>query len=193
MFKQSSKFLECVGNNIFDTEKPNKEEALLDLLFTNRGTGWECAGGSWLGWQWPWNYRVRDLKRGRKENSKIKTLDFRKTDFSKHSKLLACPPRRQVRGEKEPRITDYFKEIILRMQKQVFLMQWKNGNCNRRPAWVASNLLKELNLEKESYKKWKVGYITREEYKGIAWVSREKVRKTKAQLEIQLAKGHKRQ
>ncbi|EMP26075.1 hypothetical protein UY3_16845 [Chelonia mydas] len=50
-------------------------------------------------------------------------------------------------------------------------------------------------IKKESYKKWKLGQITKDEYKQITQVCRDKIRKAKAQNEIKLArdiKGNKK-
>ncbi|CAM2095472.1 unnamed protein product [Caretta caretta] len=45
-----------------------------------------------------------------------------------------------------------------------------------------------LNIKKEAYKKWKVGHMTREEYKNIARACRNDIRRAKSHLELQLAR-----
>ncbi|CAM4531595.1 unnamed protein product [Caretta caretta] len=48
--------------------------------------------------------------------------------------------------------------------------------------------LRILNIKKEAYKKWKVGQMTREEYKNTAWACRNEIRRAKSHLELQLAR-----
>ncbi|CAM5165400.1 unnamed protein product [Natator depressus] len=45
-----------------------------------------------------------------------------------------------------------------------------------------------LNTKKEAYKKWKIGQMTREEYKNIARACRSEIKKPKSHLEVQLAR-----
>ncbi|CAM4497687.1 unnamed protein product [Lepidochelys kempii] len=45
-----------------------------------------------------------------------------------------------------------------------------------------------LNTKKKAYKKWKIGQMTREEYKNIARACRSEIRKAKSHLELQLAR-----
>ncbi|CAM2109003.1 unnamed protein product [Caretta caretta] len=46
----------------------------------------------------------------------------------------------------------------------------------------------DLKHKKEAYKKWKVGHVTREEYKNIARACRNEIRRAKSHLELQLAR-----
>ncbi|EMP37015.1 Phosphoribosyltransferase domain-containing protein 1 [Chelonia mydas] len=59
------------------------------------------------------------------------------------------------------------------------------------PAWLNREIFGELKHKKEAYKKWKLGQMTREEYKNIAQACRGVIRKAKAQLELQLARDRK--
>ncbi|CAM5082708.1 unnamed protein product [Natator depressus] len=82
----------------------------------------------------------------------------------------------------------YFKESLLRLQGQTIPMCRKNSKYGRRPAWLHSEILADLNHKKEAYKKWKIGQMTREEYKNIARARRSEIRKAKSHLELQLAR-----
>ncbi|CAM4575936.1 unnamed protein product [Lepidochelys kempii] len=64
----------------------------------------------------------------------------------------------------------------------------KNSKYGRRPAWLNSEILADLKHRKEAYKKWKIGQMTREEYKNIANACRSEIRKAKSHLELQLAR-----
>ncbi|CAM5085424.1 unnamed protein product, partial [Natator depressus] len=83
----------------------------------------------------------------------------------------------------------YFKESLLRLQGQTIPMCRKNSKYGRRPAWLNSEILADLKHKKEAYKKWKIGKMTRDEYKNIARACRSEIRKAKSQLQLQLARG----
>ncbi|CAM4670315.1 unnamed protein product [Caretta caretta] len=82
----------------------------------------------------------------------------------------------------------YFKESLLRLQGQTIPMCRKNSKYGRRPAWLNSEILAALKYKKEAYKKWKIGQMTRDEYKNIARACRSEIRKAKSHLELQLAR-----
>lgn len=51
----------------------------------------------------------------------------------------------------------------------------KKGRKNRkRPRWLHQKLFNDLKIQKESYKKWKLGQIAKEKHKRIAQASRKK-------------------
>ncbi|CAM4534454.1 unnamed protein product [Lepidochelys kempii] len=81
----------------------------------------------------------------------------------------------------------YFKESLLRLQGQTIPMSRKNSKYGRRPAWLNGEILEDLK-HKKAYKKWKVGHMTREEYKNIARACRNEIRRAKSHLELQLAR-----
>uniref|UniRef100_A0A8C3XX76 Structural maintenance of chromosomes flexible hinge domain containing 1 n=1 Tax=Chelydra serpentina TaxID=8475 RepID=A0A8C3XX76_CHESE len=63
----------------------------------------------------------------------------------------------------------------------------KKSKYGRRPAWLNSEILARLKHKKAAYKKWKIGQMTREEYKNIVQACRSEIRKAKSHLELQLA------
>ncbi|CAM5091337.1 unnamed protein product, partial [Natator depressus] len=64
----------------------------------------------------------------------------------------------------------------------------KNSKYGKRPASLNSEILADLEHKKEAYKKWRIGQMTREEYKNIARGCRSEIRKAKSYLELQLAR-----
>ncbi|CAM4705653.1 unnamed protein product [Lepidochelys kempii] len=62
----------------------------------------------------------------------------------------------------------------------------KNSKYGRRPAWLNSKILAALKYKKEAYKKWKIGQMTRDEYKNIARSCRSEIRKAKSHRELKL-------
>ncbi|CAM4553989.1 unnamed protein product [Caretta caretta] len=64
----------------------------------------------------------------------------------------------------------------------------KNSKYGRRPAWLNSEILADLKHKKEAYKMWKIGQMTRKEYKHVARACRNEIRRAKSHLELQLAR-----
>ncbi|CAM5168179.1 unnamed protein product [Natator depressus] len=98
------------------------------------------------------------------------------------------PWENNMRGKGVQESWLYFKESLLRLQGQTILMCRKNSKYGRRPAWLNSEILADLKYKKEAYKKWKIGQMTRDEYKNIARACRSEIRKAKSHLELQLAR-----
>ncbi|CAM5130495.1 unnamed protein product, partial [Natator depressus] len=190
--RQSRKFLENVGDNFLVQvlEEPTRGRALLDLLLTNQEelVGEAKVDGNLGGSDHEW-VEFRILTQGRKESSRIQTLDFRKADFDSLRELIGRIPwenNMTKEGVQDSRL--YFKESLLRLQGQTIPMCRKNSKYGRRPAWLNSEILADLKHKKEAYKKWKIGQMTREDYKSIARACRSEIRKAKSHLELQLAR-----
>ncbi|CAM4614120.1 unnamed protein product [Lepidochelys olivacea] len=131
----------------------------------------------------------RFLTQGRKESSRIWTLDFRKADFDSLRELMGrIPWENNVRGKGVWESWLYFKESLWGLQGQTIQMCRKNSKYGRRPAWLNSEILADLKHKKEAYKKWKIGQMTRDEYKNIARACRSEIREAKSHLELQLAR-----
>ncbi|CAM2100783.1 unnamed protein product [Caretta caretta] len=185
--RQSRKFFESVGDSFLlqVLEEPTRGRALLDLLLTNqeatvdenlRGSDHEMV-----------DFRI--LTQERKESSRIRTLDFRKADFDSLMELMGripCENNMSGKGVQESWL--YCKESLLRFQGQTIPMCRKISKYGRQPAWLNSEILADLKDKKEAYKKWKIGQMTREEYKNIAQACRSEIRKAKLHLELQLAR-----
>ncbi|XP_074986240.1 uncharacterized protein LOC142072657 [Caretta caretta] len=190
--RQSRKFLESVGDNFLAQvlEEPTRGGAFLDLLLTNRV---ELVGEAKvdrnLGGSDHELVEFRILTQGRKVSSTIRTLDFRKADFdSLRERMARIPWGTNLKGKGVQESWLYFKESLLRLQGQTIPMSRKNSKYGRRPAWLNGEILADLKHKKEAYKKWKVGHMTREEYKNIARACRNVIRRAKSHLELQLAR-----
>ncbi|CAM5095950.1 unnamed protein product [Natator depressus] len=130
----------------------------------------------------------RILTQGRKESSRIQTLDFRKADFDSLRELMGkIPWENNMRGKGVQESWLYFKVSLLTLQGQTIPMCRKNSKYGRQPAWLNNEILAALKYKKEAYK-WKIGQMTRDEYKNIAWACRSEIRKAKSHLELQLAR-----
>ncbi|CAM5113306.1 unnamed protein product [Natator depressus] len=190
--RQSRKFLESVGDNFLAQVlgEPTRGGAFLDLLLTNRVelVGEAKVDGN-LGGSDHELVEFRILTQGRKVSSRIRTLDFRKADFdSLRERMARIPWGTNMKGKGVQESWLYFKESLLRLQGQTIPMSRKNSKYGRRPAWLNGEILADLKHKKEAYKKWKVGHMTREEYKNIARACRKDIRRAKSHLELQLAR-----
>ncbi|CAM5177685.1 unnamed protein product [Eretmochelys imbricata] len=190
--RQSRKFLESVGDNFLVQvlEEPTRGRALLDLLLTNREelVGETKVDGN-VGGSDQEMVEFRILTQGRKESSRIRTLDFRKAHFDSLRELMGrIPWQNNMRRKGVQKSWLYFKESLLRLQGQTIPMCRKNSKHGRQPAWLNSEILADLKHKKETYKKWKIGQMTRDEYKNIARACRSEIRKAKSHLELQRAR-----
>ncbi|CAM4574228.1 unnamed protein product [Lepidochelys olivacea] len=190
--RQSRKFLENVGDNFLVQvlEEPTRGRAFLNLLLTNREdlVGEAKVDGN-LGCSDHELVEFKILTQGRKVSSRIRTLDFRKADFDSLRELMGrIPWGNNMRGKGVQESWLYFKESLMRLQGQTIPMCRKNSKYGRRQAWLNSEILVDLKHKKEAYKKWKIGQMTREEYKNVARACRNEIRRAKSHLALQLAR-----
>ncbi|KAK4820693.1 hypothetical protein QYF61_003613 [Mycteria americana] len=178
--KQSRRFLECVAD-IFLTQlvsEPTREGAPLDLLFTNReGLVSHVMVGGRLG--------QSDHEMG---VSRTATLDFRRADFGLFRRLVdRVPWEAALKGKGVQEGWTLFKEKVLKAQDQAVPRFQKTSWWGRRPAWLNRELWLELRKKRRVYDLWKKGQASQEDYKGVARLCREKIRRAKAELELNLA------
>uniref|UniRef100_A0A8B9VG58 Reverse transcriptase domain-containing protein n=1 Tax=Anas zonorhyncha TaxID=75864 RepID=A0A8B9VG58_9AVES len=124
----------------------------------------------------------------RKGTSKTTALDFRRADFELLRTLVGGVPWEVVlkgRGVQEG--WALFKRQILMAQERSVPMCPKMSQRGRRPAWLNRELWLELRRKKRVYNLWKIGQATKEDYKDVARLCRDKIRKAKAHLELNLA------
>ncbi|KAK4823601.1 hypothetical protein QYF61_003801 [Mycteria americana] len=81
----------------------------------------------------------------------------------------------------------FFKEEVLKAQERAVPRCRKTSRRGRRPAWLTRELWLELRKKRRVYDLWKKGRETQEDYKGVARLCREKIRRAKAELELNLA------
>ncbi|KAK4819046.1 hypothetical protein QYF61_024685 [Mycteria americana] len=81
----------------------------------------------------------------------------------------------------------FFKEEVLKAQERAVPRCRKTSRRGRRPAWLTRELWLELRKKRRVYDLWKKGRATQDDYKGVARLCREKIRRAKAELELSLA------
>ncbi|KAK4811010.1 hypothetical protein QYF61_015714 [Mycteria americana] len=166
--KQSRRFLECVADNFLTqlVSEPTREGAPLDLLFTNReGLMSHVMVGGHLGQSD--HEMIEFLICGKAERgvSKTATLDFRRADFGLFRRLVERVPwEAALMGKGVQEGWTFFKEEVLKAQEQAIPRR-----------------------KRRVYDLWKKGRATQEDYKGVARLCREKIRRAKAELELNLA------
>ncbi|KAK4829261.1 hypothetical protein QYF61_002653 [Mycteria americana] len=189
--KQSRRFLECVADNFLTqlVREPTREGAPLDLLFTNReGLVSHVMVGGRLGQSD--HKMIEFLIRGEaaREVSKTATLDFQRADFGLFRRLVERVPWEAALMDKGVQEGwTFFKEEVLKAQEQAVPRYRKTSRWGRRPAWLTRELWLELRKKRRVYDLWKKGRATQEDYKGVARLCREKMRRAKAELELSLA------
>ncbi|KAK4811295.1 hypothetical protein QYF61_023347 [Mycteria americana] len=116
-------------------------------------------------------------------------MDFQRADFGLFRTLVERVPWETVlKGKGVQEGWAFFKKEVLKAQDQAVPMCRKTNQQGRRPAWLNGELLLGLRKKKKrAYHFWKKGQATQEEYRDLVKSSREKIRKAKAQLELNLA------
>ncbi|KAK4823485.1 LOW QUALITY PROTEIN: hypothetical protein QYF61_002549 [Mycteria americana] len=188
--KQSRRFLDCVADNFLTqlVSEPTREGAPLDLLFTNReGLVSHAIVGGCLGQND--HEMIEFLIRGEAARgvSKTATLDFRRADFGLFRRLVERVPwEAALMGKGVQEGWTFFKEEVLKAQERAVPRCRKTSRQGRRPAWLTRELWLELRKKRRVYDLWKKGRATQEDYKGVARLCREKIRRAKAELKLNL-------
>ena len=68
----------------------------------------------------------------------------------------------------------------------------KSGKEGKRQIWQKWDQLVKQESKKKMHKQWKQGQLSREEYRDATRPCKDRVRKTKVQLELGLARGTKK-
>ncbi|KAK4812550.1 hypothetical protein QYF61_008895 [Mycteria americana] len=189
--KQSRRFLERVADNFLTqlVSEPTREGAPLDLLFTNReGLVSDVMVGGCLGQSDHEMIEFLICGEVARGVSKTATLDFRRADFGLFRRLVERVPwEAALMGKGVQEGWTFFKEEVLKAQEQAVPRCRKTSRWGRRPAWLTRELWLELRRKRRVYDLWKKGRATQEDYKGVARLCREKIRRAKAELELSLA------
>ena len=115
-------------------------------------------------------------------------MDFRRADFGLFRSLVDRVPWEAVlKGKGVQEGWTFFKKEILKAQEQAVPMCRNRSQQGRRPAWLNRELWLELRKKRRLYDLWKKGQATQEDYKDVVRLCREKIRRAKAQLELNLA------
>ncbi|KAK4823211.1 hypothetical protein QYF61_027358 [Mycteria americana] len=120
--------------------------------------------------------------------SKTATLDFRRADFGLFRRLVKRVPwEAALMGKGVQEGWTFFKEEVLKAQEWAVPWCRKMNQRGRPPAWLTRELWLKLRRKRRVYDLWKKGRATQEDYKGVARLCREKIRRAKAELELNLA------
>ncbi|KAK4816346.1 hypothetical protein QYF61_015660 [Mycteria americana] len=167
--KQSRRFLECVEDNFLTQlgSEPTRGGASLDLLFTNReGLVGVVVVGGHLQLS---NHDITEFLicgEVRRGVSKTTIMDFQRADFDPFRTLVERVPLEIVlKGKGVQEGWAFFKKEV----------KGTGAGCPHVPK------------KRRVYHFWKKGQATQEEYKDLVKSCREKIRKAKAQLELNLA------
>ncbi|KAK4826490.1 hypothetical protein QYF61_009563 [Mycteria americana] len=120
--------------------------------------------------------------------SRTATLHFWGADCGLFRRLVDRVPWEAVLKGKGVQVGwTFFKKEILKAQEQAVPMCRKTSQQGRRPACLNRELWLELRKKRRVYDLWKKGQATQENHKDVVRLCREKIRSTKAQLELNLA------
>ncbi|PKU47375.1 hypothetical protein llap_2342 [Limosa lapponica baueri] len=86
-----------------------------------------------------------------------------------------------------------FKELVKRTPWETVLRDKckKSNGKGKRPAWLSQDPLVKLKAKKKLYRQFRQDEVSWEEYRDAAQLCRDKVRKAKAWLELNLARNAK--
>ena len=120
--------------------------------------------------------------------SKTAILNFQRAESDLFRTLVARVPWESLlKGKGVQEAWTLLKVEILKVQKQAVSEYHKASHGGKRPVWMSRELLLRLRKKKRVYVLWKKGQATRGDYKEVAKVYREEVRKAKSQPELRLA------
>ena len=80
-----------------------------------------------------------------------------------------------------------FKEVILKVQELTIPKSRKTSQWARRPDCLKRDLWLDLKTKRMVHVLWKSGQATYDDYRYVVKLCREKIRKAKAELELNLA------
>ncbi|KAK4825315.1 hypothetical protein QYF61_026834 [Mycteria americana] len=120
--------------------------------------------------------------------SRTATLDFRRADFGLFRRLVERVPwEAALMGKGVQEGWTFFKEEVLKAQERAVPRCRKTSRRGRRPAWLNRELWLKLRKKRRVCDLWKKGRATQEDYKGVARLCRENIRRAKTELELSLA------
>ncbi|KFV09259.1 hypothetical protein N339_03103, partial [Pterocles gutturalis] len=124
--------------------------------------------------------------------SRVRTLNFRRANFQLFKELLdGIPWETVLKGIGAEQSWQLFKDTLLRAQELSIPQQKKLSKGGGQPAWPSKDLQLKLKKKREMYRKWKQGCVAWEEYRGVVGMCRDRIRKHKAQMELNLVRDGK--
>ncbi|KAK4819007.1 hypothetical protein QYF61_024123 [Mycteria americana] len=177
--RQPRRFLERVEEN-FLTQLVSEP--------TREGTRWtSCSRTEKDLWR-SQNEEVLILGEVRRGVSRTATLDFQRADLGLFRSLVDRVPWEAVlKGKGFQEGWTFFKKEILKAQEQAIPMCRKTSRRGRRPPCLSREVWLEFRKKRRVYELWKKGQATQEGYQDVMRLRREKIRRAKAQLELNLA------
>ncbi|KFQ15609.1 hypothetical protein N330_03315, partial [Leptosomus discolor] len=123
----------------------------------------------------------------------VRTLNFRKAKFQLFEELVNKTPwETAFRDKGVEQRWQIFKNAFHRAQELSIPRCKKSGKEGKRPAWLSRDLLVKLKGKLEWQRQWKQPQVSWEEYRHVARLYRDEVRKTMARLELNLARDEKK-
>jgi len=163
------------GDAILDLLVPNESELISDV---KTGGSLGCSDHALV------DFAV--LRSMDQVKSKVRTLNFRKATFQLSKKLVNRTPwETALRDRGAEQGCQIFKDIFHRTQECPIPRCKKSGKKGKRPAQLSRDLL--FKEQKEMHSRWKQGQVSWEEYSEAARLCRDGIRKSKVQLDLDLA------
>ena len=123
--------------------------------------------------------------------NEARMLNFRKANFQLFNESIG-PPGKLLSGAREQnRAGRSLRILSIECKSSQSPGVEKSGKQGKRPTWMSQDLLVNLKGKREMHRQWKQGQVSWEKYGDPAQLSRDDVRKAKAQLELNLARDTK--
>ena len=120
--------------------------------------------------------------------SRARTLCFRRIKLWLLKELLnGIPWETVLKGMGAEQSWKLFKDTLLRTQ-WFSIPQQKSSRGGRRPTWLCKDLQLKLREKREMDRKWKQGCVAWEECGNVVYMCRDRIRKSKAVVELNLAR-----
>jgi len=129
------------------------------------------------------------LKKAGLAKSRARALCFRRANLRLLKELLSEIPWETVLKSMGTEQTwQLFKDTLLRAQQLSIPQQKKLSRGGRRASWLWKDLQLKLREKGEISRRRKQGCVSWEEYRVVVHVCRDRIRKAKAQMELNLAR-----
>lgn len=151
MTSKSGEFQKYVEDNFLShaLSEPTRKDALLDLLFLNRGLVGDVMVGGCLGHSDHEMVEFKFFGVMRKKASRVATLDFKRANLKLLSELGSTVPlESDFEGLGIHECWSVFKNHILEAQEQSIPLCQKSSKRGRKLAWLNRELLSDLRQKR---------------------------------------------